>query len=265
MGLFDAVLPTAPVSGGAAALFDPASSFRAPVPSSADRVAKRRAVTKHMADGQAATAAKAAAAARAAVAAADSDGDDSSASSSASDASDDDDDLPPALYGTDDDADVEGEAAAPSPASRPRLTPAQEAERLSRTLFVGNVPPSITKGKQLKRVFAPHGAIESVRLRCVRLAQGTSVGKRAALARGAVDATAPRAAYVVFREEEGAIAALAVNGEELGGRTLRVDCASARRARAGDGGAPPPHPPRPAARLRSRPHRLRGQPAPRRG
>jgi len=85
--------------------------------------------------------------------------------------------------------------------------------------------------------------VESVRLRCVRVAAGEKGGKRAAVRRGAVDAAAPVAAYVVFADSASAVAALAANGSDVGGRTLRVDAAAPSRARpATRDGAPAPAP-----------------------
>ena len=113
---------------------------------------------------------------------------------------------------------------------------ATEAEKLERTVFVGNVLAT-TKPKQLKAFFAEVGPIESVRLRSMAV-EGTKVdqaGNAAAMRKacfitGKLNAEASKTcnAYVVFRSVESAVKALEYNGKMLDGFHLRVDSATAR-------------------------------------
>jgi len=125
----------------------------------------------------------------------------------------------------------------PSAATHASLTPEQQRERLSRTVFVGNVSPT-SKRKALKRTFSEFGAVESVRLRSVPLAKGTLLPRRAAVLAKRADASRKggACAYVVFAERAGAEGALRLNMGEIGGNVVRVDFASAPSARGTGGG-----------------------------
>ena len=118
----------------------------------------------------------------------------------------------------------------PSAAAAPHRalpTPEQQRERLSRTVFVGNVSPT-SKRKALKRVFSAFGKVESVRLRSVPLAKGTLLPRRAAVLAKRADASRSggACAYVVFEERAAAERALSKNMEEVGGNVVRVDFAA---------------------------------------
>ena len=154
---------------------------------------------------------------------------------------------------------VPGAAAGAAPRRAP-----ETAERLARTVFVGNVPTS-TSAASLARLVqqavsagptasdgelaapAPGGArltadIESVRFRSVPVAP-VAVAPGAdyrAMARAAFIAKSFQTgsrdamnAYVVCSSARAAAAALKLNGSDLGGHTLRVDRAA--RGSSGDG------------------------------
>jgi RNA recognition motif-containing protein len=118
--------------------------------------------------------------------------------------------------------------AAPSPpaakpaTSRPAVDPAEEAERLSRTVYVGNLPPK-TNRKDLKRHFSTFGQVESVRLRAAAAAN-PKMSNRAAVITGDI-AGESISGYVVFTAGSSAVAATGASGALAFGRHLRVDAA----------------------------------------
>ncbi|GAB0490428.1 hypothetical protein MMPV_001665 [Pyropia vietnamensis] len=104
----------------------------------------------------------------------------------------------------------------PSKAAAP--TPAEAAERLSRTLYVGNVAVEVRR-KDVAWLFAPYGPVESVRLRSFASAD-PKLPKRAAIATGALHASRDTlAAYVVLArgpaDEATAVSAAAAPVEPL--------------------------------------------------
>eukprot|EP00250_Pteridium_aquilinum_P015704 c22710_g1_i1 orf=438-2396(-) len=101
-----------------------------------------------------------------------------------------------------------------------------EDEKLQRTIFVGNLPLMV-KRKVLIREFSAYGPVESVRLRSVPLLD-TKVPRRGAIIKGQInEAVDSQHAYVVFKENSHANAALAHNMKELCGNHVRVDAAYA--------------------------------------
>ncbi len=122
-----------------------------------------------------------------------------------------------------------------------------EAERLARTIFVGNVPVSVGR-KELKKHFATYGDVESIRLRSAA-ASNLKMPQRAAVITGALDTDVRDAtnAYVVFRAnraaagsgrrsgEAAAAAAVKSDGEVTFGRHLRVDHATGAGSGSGSG------------------------------
>lgn len=90
---------------------------------------------------------------------------------------------------------------------------------MAKRLYVGNLPYSITE-EELRDLFATHGPIESVNI---------ITDRETGRARGF--------AFVEFEEQTGADAAVqALNGSELGGRSLRVNEAFERGSGRGGGG-----------------------------
>ena len=82
----------------------------------------------------------------------------------------------------------------------------------SKSLYVGNLPYSTTED-ELRRLFEPYGPIEEI-----RVIQNKGFG------------------FVDVPEENVAAAVEAINGQELGGRTLTVNEARPREERSGGGG-----------------------------
>ncbi|KAK9864822.1 hypothetical protein WJX84_001028 [Apatococcus fuscideae] len=136
--------------------------------------------------------------------------------------------VPDEAANSDDQAGMElsEEAAAPVPLP----SAAADAERLLRTVFVGNLPATILR-KTLKQEFAVYGRLETVRLRSQTLAEDSKLPTRVAVRAGQLDsAKGTTHAYLVFTTAEAAQSALAHNMRELEGLHIRVDKASERRA-----------------------------------
>ncbi|KAF4082993.1 hypothetical protein AMELA_G00134870 [Ameiurus melas] len=113
----------------------------------------------------------------------------------------------------DDDDDDDGETLAVK-RRKVAWNKAVERIKLKRTVFVGNLPVNCSK-KDLKNVFKDLGAIESVRFRSV-LREDPTMSRRLAAIRRQVDPKKTSInAYVVFKEEEGAVSALLRNGMEI--------------------------------------------------
>ncbi|KAL4854740.1 RNA-binding protein 34 [Chlorella vulgaris] len=129
-------------------------------------------------------------------------------------------------------------AAVPASAAAPAAKPDPDApdERLPRTLFVGNLPATVSR-KALTQLFSPCGPVESVRLRSLPLKKGadpekpSKVPRRGAIASGAIDPDHSAHAYVVFAQEEAVEAALALNMTQFKGHHIRVDRATAKAAK----------------------------------
>jgi nucleolar protein 12 len=113
--------------------------------------------------------------------------------------------------------------------SRPPNDLSTESEKLSRTIFVGNLPPWAQR-KAIAALFAQYGAIESVRLRSVPLQSDSKLPRRAAIATGAVETSKGSAhAYVVFETRASAHQALLANMRpvEFGQSTLSSSTSAA--------------------------------------
>ena len=119
-------------------------------------------------------------------------------------------------------------AAGAAEVKRPRPTADQvaltDAERLARTVFVGNLPVG-TRPKALKRHFAAHGTVEAVRLRAAAAAN-PKMSQRAAVITGEVTGDS-LAAYVIYADRASALAAIATSGQIGFGHHLRIDAATA--------------------------------------
>ncbi|TKV90104.1 hypothetical protein SEVIR_9G006300v4 [Setaria viridis] len=96
--------------------------------------------------------------------------------------------------------------------------------KLLRTVFVGNLPLR-TKRKVLTKEFAAFGEIESVRIRSVPLVD-TKLTRKGAVIQGKVNELVDNVhAYIVFKDEQSARAALSHNMAQFGGNHIRVDMA----------------------------------------
>ncbi|XP_072959242.1 uncharacterized protein [Typha angustifolia] len=99
-----------------------------------------------------------------------------------------------------------------------------DESKLARTVFVGNLPLK-TKHKTLLKEFATFGEIESVRVRSVPL-KNTKTPRKGAIFQGEInDAVDSVHAYIVFKDEQSAHAALSHNMAQVGGHHMRVDMA----------------------------------------
>ncbi|CAL8470540.1 g10082 [Coccomyxa elongata] len=107
-----------------------------------------------------------------------------------------------------------------------RRTEEEKAERLRRTIFVGNLPVKV-KAKLIKQAFSQYGTVESVRLRSLPLKGDGKLPRRAAVAAGALDEGGSANAYVVFSSGASLVHALSHNMREFEGRHIRVDRAAA--------------------------------------
>ena len=102
-----------------------------------------------------------------------------------------------------------------------------EDPRKERTVFVGNLPPTITR-RRLKQLFSQHGKVESVRLRSIVVEKGR-LPVRVAKRKQEQISSSTINSYVVYTEEESARKALELNGASVGDRHIRVDVATGGR------------------------------------
>ena len=93
-----------------------------------------------------------------------------------------------------------------------------EKRRIVMKLYVGNLPFSATEA-EIRELFSKHGTVEEINLITDR------------------DTGRPRGFGFVEMDDEGANAAInALNGTDMGGRSLTVNQARARENRGGGGG-----------------------------
>lgn len=99
-----------------------------------------------------------------------------------------------------------------------------DESKLLRTVFVGNLPLK-TKRKAMLKEFARFGEVESVRIRSVPIVD-SKIPRKGAIIKGKInDAVDSMHAYIVFKDEQAAHAALSHNMAEVGGNHIRVDMA----------------------------------------
>uniref|UniRef100_A0A8C7YZ64 RNA binding motif protein 34 n=1 Tax=Oryzias sinensis TaxID=183150 RepID=A0A8C7YZ64_9TELE len=102
----------------------------------------------------------------------------------------------------------------------------EEATKTKRTVFVGNLPVTCTK-KTVLNLFKDKGSIESIRFRSLVREDPAMSRKLAAIRRQVHPQRKSMNAYVVFKEEAGAIRALESNGMEVETNyNIRVDRAT---------------------------------------
>nr|XP_009397120.2 PREDICTED: RNA-binding protein 34 [Musa acuminata subsp. malaccensis] len=108
-----------------------------------------------------------------------------------------------------------------------------DESKLMRTVFVGNLPLK-TKRKSLQKEFLKFGEVESVRIRSVPIVYSKTPR---AIVQGKInDAVDSVHAYIVFKDEQSAKAALSHNMAQFGGNHIRVDMACPPRKKLrGDG------------------------------
>uniref|UniRef100_A0A0D9W1J7 RRM domain-containing protein n=1 Tax=Leersia perrieri TaxID=77586 RepID=A0A0D9W1J7_9ORYZ len=99
-----------------------------------------------------------------------------------------------------------------------------DESKLLRTVFVGNLPLK-TKRKALTKEFAAFGEVDSVRIRSVPLTD-TKIPRKGAVIKGKINDSVDNVhAYIVFKDEQGARAALSHNMALFDGNHIRVDMA----------------------------------------
>lgn len=100
-----------------------------------------------------------------------------------------------------------------------RIAESQQDNDLNKKIYVGNLPFSATEG-ELRSLFEPHGDIASVNV---------ITDRETGRARGF--------AFVEMEESEGASNAIrALDGTDMGGRSLKVNEAQDKRGGGGGGG-----------------------------
>ena len=98
-----------------------------------------------------------------------------------------------------------------------------------RTVYVGNLPLAYRK-QDLKKLFAAHGRIETVRFRCAARPDMKTTKKVAVIKQKFHEERSNIAAYVRFAEKQDAVAATVLNGTEIDGHAIRVDLALAAKS-----------------------------------
>ncbi|KAK6947403.1 RNA recognition motif domain [Dillenia turbinata] len=97
-----------------------------------------------------------------------------------------------------------------------------DENKLSRTIFVGNLPLKVKK-KVLLKEFSQFGEIESIRIRSVPILD-SKLSRKGAILQGKINESADSVhAYIVFKVEQSAQASLSQNLALVGGNHIRVD------------------------------------------
>lgn len=109
-----------------------------------------------------------------------------------------------------------------------KQTFARDDKEEQRTIFIGNLPNTISQKKVLKHL-KKYGEVESLRFRSMALADPEMSRKIAAIKREFHPGRHNMNAYARFKLEENAKDALALNGMSVKGFQLRVDMASGQR------------------------------------
>lgn len=116
------------------------------------------------------------------------------------------------------------------PVRKRKVKVADSEEKLARTIFIGNVPVACVEKeneKNLKAKFSVYGPIESMRFRSVAFSK--PMEKKAAFLAGKLHQERDSLnAYIVFKDKEVAVKALAENGKVFLDKHLRVDMADSK-------------------------------------
>lgn len=105
------------------------------------------------------------------------------------------------------------------------LTPEEKAEKDSRTIYIGNVPKDV-KEARIKSEFRKYGIIETLRVRGVVPDSPKKSYKVATIKKQIHAKVTSICVFIVYKTEESAKAALAMNGKLFDGNYLRVDRAN---------------------------------------
>ncbi|XP_059481104.1 RNA-binding protein 34 isoform X2 [Neocloeon triangulifer] len=122
------------------------------------------------------------------------------------------------VLGSDDDEDAE------TPKKRKQFDPLEDAERNSRTIFVGNLPKDFDAAK-IKQMFKKCGPVDTLRIRCAPVADPRVPKKVAVIKKDFHESRSSISAFVVFKSEDTVPNALALNGSIVQGHHIRVDTA----------------------------------------
>lgn len=111
-----------------------------------------------------------------------------------------------------------------------------DADRLDRTLFIGNLPVACCKDKKMQRelrnIFSPYGTVESMRFRSIGISK--ALPKKVAIITGQLHGERDSInGYVVMSKSEEAKAALKENARTFHDHHLRIDIATGRSSSGG--------------------------------
>jgi len=98
-----------------------------------------------------------------------------------------------------------------------------DPEKEKRTIFVGNIPIGVKKGKALKKVFGDCGTIESIRYRSAARPDLKTTKKVAVIKNMYHEERTNINAYIRFSTEEEATQSCDLNGTNVQGHIIRVD------------------------------------------
>jgi len=104
-----------------------------------------------------------------------------------------------------------------------------DPEKEARTVFVGNLPSSVTT-KAIKRRFKEFGEVETVRLRNVARPDLTTTKKLAVIKRKIHEKRHNINAYIRFKSKDSAVKSCELNGSDFESHVIRVDLADAASA-----------------------------------
>ena len=110
----------------------------------------------------------------------------------------------------------------PEESKFPKLSPEEQLLIDKRTLFIGNLPVGL-KRKQLRKLFADFGKIQTLRFRSVAISD-LKLGRKVCLKTNKINENATsKNAYIVFEHEECLDKALSKNGSLVNEHYIRVD------------------------------------------
>ena len=103
-------------------------------------------------------------------------------------------------------------------------TSREDDPAIKRTIFIGNLPTTITK-KEVSKLVSPYGKIESLRQRSAAIAPG-KLPVQVARKLGKQITGHSVNYYIVMATEDSALACMELNGNDVKGRHIRVDMAT---------------------------------------
>ncbi|KAH0786350.1 nucleolar protein 12 [Histomonas meleagridis] len=107
------------------------------------------------------------------------------------------------------------------------LNQVDEAERLTRTVFIGNLPASI-KSQEIKKLFTPTSIVESIRIRNIPIDTKSKLSRKVAVRRHEINQAGTCSAYVVLKSNDNIDEYInKINGSTHFDHVLRADHAKA--------------------------------------